>query len=266
MRFYTHSLFICLTLSNLTLFAQAKKYRISRIEDSDTSAYHFAYDAQGRLSQYAYDSESEDEHDVFQYFYNQKSRISHITRSSKGVLLYVCSYIYSNDTLTKRRAAFFERKFVRDEVFHYNEKGKIDKINYQQSDGDSIVMRFEYNDLGYPFRRVRLSNDFEKNRFAEITWDSTRRAISPWDMLFEGYPMVNVFERPVGTLPDYPIEHPIKHYISRTRDELGKLLNTVELTYSNIKTNEQDLITEILLTIQYNGKVSYHHQKYFYEN
>jgi hypothetical protein len=240
--------------------------RIKRIEFSDSSFYHFHYDAQGRLSQYNYDSEPEKTHYFFQYFYNEKNRISHIISINKGTLMYVCNYIYANDTFTKRRVAFFERKFVRDEVFHYNTKGQIDRIDFQQSDGDSIVMRFEYNERGYPIQRVRLSNDVFKNSFADITWDTTKRALNPFETLFKGYPISNFFDREISILPDYPIDFPVSHYSSRNRDELGKQLSSTEWIFSNIKTNAHDFIEEMTLTNILDGKTQVYLQKCIYEN
>jgi hypothetical protein len=256
--------FICCT----ALAAQntPQTCRIKRIEFSDSSFYHFHYDAQGRLSQYNYDSEPEKQHYLFQYFYNDKNRISHIISINKGTLMYVCNYIYANDTFTKRRVAFFERKFVRDEVFHYNTKGQIDRIDFQQSDGDSIVLRFEFNDRGYPIRRARLSNDVYKNSFADITWDTTRKALNPFETLFTNYPISNFFDREISTLPDYPIDFPISHYHSRIRDELGKQLNSTEWFFSNIKTNAHDFIEEMTLTSIINGKTQVYQQKCIYEN
>jgi hypothetical protein len=249
-------------------FAQTKaqKCRISRIEFSDSSFYHFKYDEQGRLKQYNYDSDAEKEHRTFQYFYTENNRISHISLVRNETLMYVCNYVYAHDTFIKRRVAFFERKIVRDEVFHYNEKRQIDRIDYQQSDGDSIIMRFEYNDAGYPIHKVRLSNDFQKNAFTTVTWDTTQIAMNPFETLFEGYPISNFFDREIGNFISYPIKHPITHYISRMRDELGKQIHSDEWFFSDFKTNEFGFITDMKMVNIWDGKERSFLQRCFYEN
>jgi hypothetical protein len=254
--------------TNLTAQSTAQKCRINRIEFSDSSFYHFSYDALGRLSQYNYDSDSEKAHSVFQYFYNDKNRISHISMTYNGILMYVCNYTYQNDTFTKRQVAFFKRKIVREEIFHYNEKRQIDRIDFEQSDKDTIIMRFDYNDAGYPTHRVRLSNDYMKNSFADISWDTTKRAINPYETLFEGYsyPISNFFDREISIWTDYPIDFPVNHYICRTRDEFGKQINSNEWIFSDIKTNDQDYIIEMTLTNIIDGKKQTYLQKCFYDN
>jgi hypothetical protein len=268
MKFYKLALFIYFTFSNLTFFTQtqAQNCRIKRIEFSDTSFYNFKYDAQDRLSEYRYDSESENSHRVFQYIYNEKGRISHITCTFNDVLEYVCSFIYDNNIYSKRRVAFFERKIVRDEIVHYNEQGKVDKIDFRQSNGDTILMRFDYDEAGYPFRRVRLSNDFQKNTFSELKWDTTLVAINPFETLFENYPLSNIFDREIGNFPTYPTQHPVTHYIQRTRDELGNQLYVNEWIFSDFKVNEQGYITDMKLVNHMDDKTRPFIQKNFYEN
>ncbi len=262
--------FFCFFILTTSIFAQTEnaktKCRIQRIEFSDTSFYHFKYDTQGRLMEYRYDSDSEQRHNVFQYFYNEKSQISHITSTRNDVLHYVCSYVYEKGVYQKRRVAFFERQTVRDETVFYNEKNQVDKIHFQQSNGDTILMRFEYDDQNYPIRRVRLSNDYQKNSFTEMRWDTSIVAMNPFETIFEGYPLCNFFDRDIGNFPTYPNQHPVTYFIQRTRDELGKQLFTSEWFFSDFKVNQHGFITEMKLKNDFDGKIYDYTQRNFYEN
>jgi hypothetical protein len=246
--------------------SSASKCRIKRIEFSDSSFFNFKYDEKGRLAEYRYDSDSERRHYTYQYFYNNRGRISHISLTHNDTLRYVCSYVYENNVFTRRRVAFFERQIVRDEIFHYNDKQQIDRIDFKQSDGDSILMRFEYNDAGYPIRRVRLANDYVQNTFAEIEWDTTVRAINPFENLFQGYPISNFFDREIGPWAHYPNHHPVSRYVQRSRDALGQHLHTNIWLFSNFVVNEQGFIKEMKLTHHFDDKVETFLQKCTYEN
>jgi hypothetical protein len=258
--------FFIITASHAQSDSSKIKCRIQRIEFSDTSFYHFKYDAQGRLSEYRYDSETERNHNVFQYFYTEKNQISHITATYNDVLHYVCSYVYEKGAYGKRRVAFFERKMVRDEIPSYNEKNQVDKIHFQQSNGDTILMRFDYDDAGYPIRRVRLANDYQKNSFSEMRWDTSIVALNPFETFFEDYPLSNFFDREIGNFPTYPNQHPVTYFIQRTRDELGKQLYVNEWFFSDFKVNKQGYITTMKLLNKVEGKTFHYTQKNFYEN
>jgi hypothetical protein len=256
---------VCLGFNNF-LWSQPNppSCRISRIEYGDSVKVSFTYNEKGQLEKCQYDNTVNKNGPVFSYFYNTQNRISHITLCKNDQLVSVCNYTYNQGKLSKRQIAFFEQSLIRDEILHHNEKEQMDRIHCTQSNGDTISLRFEYNEAGYPIRRIRLSNDSLQNTFAEMRWDTTLRAYHPFETLFQDYPMASFFDRDRSIWTDYPTKHPLKYYINRTRDALGAFLGQEEWIFSNFKTNASGFIEEMTGTHILNGVTKTFVQKNFY--
>ncbi|NJN34894.1 MAG: hypothetical protein HC817_12210 [Saprospiraceae bacterium] len=207
MKIYLAALILCL----LGQLDAQNTCRLEKILCSDSSFVDFFYDSQGRLEHYSYFYEPHDAYhhyalrkQQFHYFYDSLNRISRIRMIASDTTRYDCHYIYSNNLFTSREVVFFLRTMTRTEVFEYNALQQVTHIRTKQSDGDTIYMRFDYDERGYPIRRTRLSSDYLQNIFAEMEWDTSVFALNPHETMFPNEPITPFFDRETGNLDNCP--------------------------------------------------------------